>query len=314
MNITNENINSILERYITFTNELSNKYNYPSNIKHLLYLIIPAFIIRYGANHEKNILSCFEQTRITLSHTEDKHYVAYFARVLRERTLDGKQEYYTDKKVILNEYKTASFTGLIDNIVHEFNHAVNSINNEIKYDDNTVSIRTGLSYLNYNKSNLIPHAKKDPEITLEEIINTKQSADIINIINSFNSYNIENEEFKNTLYSVKHEISGDTYESKAYYLQSYITKDLMNNKTFIPTIENLRFKGFVDDIPSWFDNIIGRDGTYKKLVILLDDILELEKKYSKAIFFKNYKLNVIRNKISEVVEIVKDFDNKSIFK
>ena len=55
------------------------------------------------------------------------------------------------REIILNEYKTASFTSLIDSIVHEYNHAVNSINNEIKCDDKTISLRTGISYMVYDK-------------------------------------------------------------------------------------------------------------------------------------------------------------------
>ena len=51
-----DNINDFLSKYISFTNNLSNKYNYPDNINHVLYLIIPAFIIKSKKLFFLNIL------------------------------------------------------------------------------------------------------------------------------------------------------------------------------------------------------------------------------------------------------------------
>ena len=59
-----DNINEFLNRYIDFVDNLSNKYNYSSNIKHVLYLIIPAFVIKYGIKEERSILSCFNSIPI----------------------------------------------------------------------------------------------------------------------------------------------------------------------------------------------------------------------------------------------------------
>ena len=43
----------------------------------------------------------------------------------------------------------------------------------------------------------------------------------------------------------------------------------MNNRTFLPTLENLRINGEIYDIPKWFDDIMGKDGAYKELINLL---------------------------------------------
>ena len=88
----------------------------------------------------------------------------------------------------------------------------------------------------------------------------------------------------------------------------------MKNKTFTPTINNLRFKGFVEDIPNLFDNVIGRDGSYKELNDLLTSIYELEIKYMKSVLFKKRILNKIRIKTKEVVNLIKEYDEKCIFK
>lgn len=314
MNITNENINDFLNKYISDVDSLSTKYNYPSNIKHVLYLIVPAFIIKYGLKEERKILKCFDEVPVYISGIEDKRFTAYFNRSLHLKEENGINKYFSTKQIVINNYDNIGLVELIDNLVHEFNHAVNSIENEIRWDDKQVSLRTGLSHINFDKFDIDKVNSRSKDIVLEEIINTKQTEDIINIINSFNNYSITNQEFVNTLYSLKHDIKGSEYKSDAYYFQSYICKELMKNKTFIPTIENLRLNGNVDDIESWFDNITGVNNSYKKLVALLDEILREDANLSKVKFFKKYRINKILGKSREVLNIISIFEKNCIYK
>lgn len=309
MILTKDNINSFLNKYIVFVNKISDYYNYDNNIKHLLYLIVPGFVAKYGAANEKFILNCFEKTKIYISEAENNIITATFNRILKK---DGSS-YCTEKYIILNQYKKASFTNLFDNIIHEFNHAVNSINNEVSFDDMHIKIRTGLCYLIYDKKNM-KYLYKSDESFLEEVINTKQTEEIINIINSFGNYNIENVEFNNALHVLRNEIKGENYISSAYAFQSFICDILMKNKTFYPTISNLRFKGFIDDIPAMFDNVIGKNGSYVYLNDLLKKIYNLQIKYSKSLFFKNMILNKINIYAKELLKIINEYDNKCIYK
>ena len=303
------NINSLIDRYISFVDTISNKYHYESNIKHLLYLIVPAFVIKYDIKNETQILKCFNDIPITVTGTEDKNITASFSRIL----VKNNNGYETKKFILLNEYKTADLINMLDNIIHEYNHAINSINYEISYDDEYVKVRTGLSYILYDKKTLKP-LKKSKEVALEEIINTTQTSEIINIINSFNKEEIDNIEFNNVLYSLKNDIGKDIFESEAYGYDSLITKELIKNKTFYPTITKLRYKGLIEDIPSLFDNVIGKDGEYKRLNELLTEIHNLEYKYMDATLFKNRILNEIRNKSRMVLNLINDYDNKCIYK
>lgn len=314
MNISQDNINDFLNKYIDFVNKLSEKYSYPANIKHVLYLIIPAFVVKYGIKEERIILNCFENVPVYINETGNKSFAAYFNRKLHSKTEDGTVKYFSSKEIVINDYYGTSLVELIDNLVHEFNHAINSIINEIKWDDSTVSLRTGLSYINFYKDDITKVKSRSADITLEEIINTKQTEDVINIINTFNNYKIDNSEFVNTLYSLKHDIDNNGYQSNAYYFQSYICKELMKNKTFIPTVENLRLKGNIDDISSWFDNITGIDDSYNKLVTLLDEILKDEANLDKVKFFKKYKVNKILEKSRKVLHIINVFENNCIYK
>jgi len=308
--IDGSNVNVFLNKYISFTERVSTKYNYDVNIKHVLYLIVPAFVLKYGIDDEKKILNCFENIPIHVSGITDLNTTAYF----RRRVLYDNDKYYTVKEVVLNNYDNISLLELIDNIVHEFNHAVNSIINEVSWDNENVIIRTGISHVYYSKDDITKFIKKSKDVTLEEIINTKQTEDIINIINSFNKYKIDNNEFSNMLYALRHDIGNEEYVSNAYYLQSFICKELMKNKTFIPTIETLRFKGNVSDISSWFDSITGIEGSYNRLITLLDDILCGEQELTKVKWFKKLKLNKLISKGREVLDIVKLFDNNCIYK
>ena len=309
MDITQSNINGFLNKYISFVDNISLKFNYPNNIRHLLYLIVPAFIIKYSMSNEMLILNCFKNIKIYIGQSNNNGVLASFNRILRKSS-DG---YYTEKYIIINEYHGASLPSLIDSIVHEVNHAVNSFNNEISYDDKFIKVRTGLSHTLYDKKTL-KIISKSKEVLLEETINTEQAEDIVNIINSFNRYDIVNVEFSNMLFALKSEIKSSIYVSNSYSLESYVCDALLKNKTFIPTISNLRLKGFVDEIPRLFDDVIGRSGSYKKLNLLLDEIYNLQLKYSKSKVFKNFILNKIKKKANEVLSLIEEYDNKCIYK
>lgn len=307
--LNQENINPFIDKYINFVDELSKEMNYESNIKHLLYVIVPAFVYKYGINNSSLILDTFKKVKIYIRNSEDKYVTASFNRVL----IKEGSKYKTEKYVVINELTDSNLSTIIDNIVHEFNHAINSINNEIIETEKLVKVRCGISFLNYNKKDL-KFINKSDENTLEEILNTSQTEDVINIIKNFNNYKIDNQEFSLLVYNIYKEIGNKDFVSDAYYYQKTICKSLIDNKTFTPTINNLRFKGLVEDVPSLFDNVIGRSNSYKKLNRLLTDMHIYILKYSSAKLFKNMYLNKIRSLTKDVNNLIYEYDQKCIFK
>ena len=299
------NSNLIIEREKEFIDKISDLYNYDSNIRHLLYIIIPAFIIKYGTQYEKLILDTFKNTRIISSNRESKRVLAYFSSSPK---LVNK-EYKTSKYMVIENYDKISLVDLLDNLVHEFNHAVNSYNNEIKVTKKYLLLRTGLTYRVYKKDDL-SFIKKDESFILEEIINTKQTEDIINIIKEFK---LDKREFDTTIYAINSE-TNHTYNSNSYYLQSYICKKILVNKTFIRTLEKLRLTGDIYDINKWFDDIVGKDGSYKELISLLHKVYNLEIEYSNKKYFKKITLNKIKSTSQEILTIIEKFDNNVNFK
>ena len=308
MNISQDNINQILNKYVAFVDEISSEFNYSTNIKHLLYVIVPAFVIKYGVDNESTILKCFRKVKVYIS-PHSKNIQASFNRNLKK----NEEGYYTEKFITVNPFSDSSLSKILDNFAHEFNHVVNSINNEIIITSDLIKVRTGLTTLNYKKTDL-SYVEKSDETVLEELLNTSQTEEIINIIKSFNKYNIDNPELSNTLYSINQEIGTEIYKSDAYSYQMTVCESLLNNKTFTPTINNLRYKGLIEDIPELFDNVMGEKNKYQKLNRILSDMYLMINKYSDSKFFKNRYLNKIKGLSNEVTEIIKEYEAKCIFK
>jgi hypothetical protein len=290
----------VIEKEKPFIDQISDKYDYDDNIRHLLYIIIPAFIIKYGIKNESLILNTFRDIRIIKSDKQDRYVKAYYSsHPIYE---DGK--YSTVKFMVIQNYNKISLIDLLDNLVHEFNHAVNSYRDEIRVTKNYVYLRTGLTYRVYKKDP-ISFVRKDPSYLLEEIINTKQTEDVINIIKSFDG---ENRDISNTIYAINNE-TNHKYNSNSYYLESYACRQILENRTFINTLANLRLVGEVFNITKWFDDITGKDGSYKELISLLNKIYDLEKEYIKRKLFKSITLGKIRETSREIMRIVETFNN-----
>ena len=54
----------MIEKYIPIIDEIGLKYNYPDNIKHLLYVVLPAFVIKY--KKEQFIIDCLNNIPIII--------------------------------------------------------------------------------------------------------------------------------------------------------------------------------------------------------------------------------------------------------
>jgi len=295
-------LNELLDRSRIAVDSFSKDYDYPSNITHLLYLIVPAFIIKYGVQNERYILNCFKQIPIVIQDQGSQVYQAYYRSIPEEE--NGK--FVTIKGIVLNHYENIELMQLLDNLVHEFNHAINSIHNELLWDENQIKVRTGITYVIYDRRTLKP-LKKEESAIIEEIINTKQTELIIDIIHSFYNYELENPEIMNTLYSIHNSISRN-YQSNAYLLQSLVCRSLMQNKTFISTLENLRFRGNVEEVDVWFDQVTGISKSFQRLERLLNQTLQLQIDLEKKKGIRYFKLSKIRSLNEEAMYIVEKFN------
>ena len=308
MKLDDNILNQLFDYCSNFIDNNLSKYNYNDDIKHLLYIIIPAFIVKYGFDNKNKVFNTFDEVPFMVNKNDERVLQAYYSSlpiIINDNVL-------TKKYIVLNYYEGKPLMELLDNIVHEYNHAINSMINGIKWDDNYVYLRTGLMYITYNKNDY-SDSKKDDSYILEEIINTKQTEEIIDIINSFNKYNIENISIETTLHNINKFINVN-YNSEAYMLQSTLCKELMNNKTLISVLSNMRFLGNVDEIPYFFDNITGIDDSYNILIKLLNESVKLEEEYGKTKIFKRRKLKKLFRIYNSAKNIVDTFNSNYHFK
>lgn len=293
-------------KYVSFVDEISNNYQYDSNIKHILYLIIPAFVTKYSIYKEKLVLDAFRNIPIINSNEVNDSTQAFYTSI--PKYIDG--DIVTSKFIVLNNYKGISLVQLMDSLVHEFNHAINSYLKEILIKDNKLFLRTGLSYVCYSFPDL-NSLDKDDSYVLEEILNTYQTEEIINIIKNYNPPS--DTIFYNTIYSINNE-TDSSYNSDAYYLEKTLLKPILDNKTFISTLNNLRISGDISDIEDWFNNITGNKKSYSLLIKYLKDIITLEEKYSKQKYFKNRTITKIKDLVHNILEIIIVFNQNCNYK
>lgn len=308
MNLNNKFLNELISYSKKIVDLDLKKYDYTEKINQILYIAIPAFIIKYGFDNKNKIIKVFNEVPIIIKKQKEKVFQAFYTSI----PLRNGEEIITKKCIVIYYYDGKPYLELIDNIIHEYNHAVNSLLNEVKEDEKFIYLRTGLMYSKYSKNYKLENSK-DESYILEEIINTKQTEEIIDIINSFNKYEINDSQIKEIINNINDSIN-EKYSSEAYFLQSKLCQSLMNNHTLISVLASNRFLGNIDDIEFFFDNITGENGSYKKLINILNKSVKLEEEYGKIKFFKSRKINQIKRLYVSANQIINLFNANYHFK
>lgn len=296
-------INEFYDMYSKNIEQICRKYNYNENISHLVSFMIILFLINYDSKYEKIIISCFENIEIIINDKYEKNIEAFYYRKLYN---DGN--YYTKKYIVINNFIKENYIDLIDSIIHEFNHAINSIKNEIKTVSNYVLLRAGVCFIKYNCDNLNVAVEKSKEFVLEEVINTIQTEEIINTILEINTEYVNNLELNGIINGLQMELKKQKFKSKAYSLESVILDELIKNRTFINTVKELRIAGEVEQIEDWFDSITKINGSYNKLNQSLRDIIALEERMQRSKISKIITIKKIRREASTIRKIVGEFN------
>lgn len=307
MNYSNDFVNRLIEEEMKLSDNISITYHYPDNITHLLYLIIPAFIMKYGTHYKHLIEECFLTTPIMIDDKQDQIYQAYYF----SRPIFRNDTYQLTRGIVLKNYQNIGLMQLLDNLIHEFNHAVNSLENAFSVGEQ-ISVRTGFVYHYFHKTNLSFMKSSEGNI-LEEVINTRQTEMIVDIIKGFSQYQIKNTIILNTLYAIHHAIDSN-YQSNSYLLESIVCKRILQNRTFISTVETLRFQGQIEEIYHFFDSITGIDKSLISLSKYLEESLQLQKELIRKRFFRIFKIQRIRSITGKALDIIERFNNNTIYK
>lgn len=296
----------LINKYIPIINNLSLKYQYNNNIKHLLYLIVPALIERYGYRQERLIQEVLFSTTIIIKEDKNSKEEAYYTSIPIQKEI----EITTNKWIVLKKYQENNEIQLLDNLVHELNHAINSYQKEIQKEKDKISLRTGLTKVIYTYPELKP-IKKENTYLLEEILNTIQTEEIINII--LNHQEQENLEIANAIKAIRQEVKTN-YKSKSYYLETTLFTHILKNRTFTSTLNNLRLSGNIEDIESWFDNITGIPNSYTNLNNNLVNIMSLETELMQKKYFKKITIFKIQKLLEKSFLIIDTFNQNCHYK
>lgn len=280
--------NKYINRAKDLVDEISNYYFYDNNTRHLLYVVVPSFLSYYGLGKEKIIRDVFKKIPIIYKDLDGP--LASFNKSYQGNEFKG---------VIYISKRISSISDKLDQMIHEYNHAINSYNKPLI----NGALRTGLS--------LTKNGVKDNKYIFEEAINTYQSASILEYIKSFDLNNIESAEIANTIYTIKKE-HPDRFISKGYSFYTELLYPILSNKSFMLTLEDIRFTGELNDFLTYFESIMGPN-TYEafndELIALNKDIYN----YSKAKIFKKRKLLEVRRSINEVKHYINLFINNKIY-
>lgn len=283
-------LNSFIDNLALFVDELSEKYRYDNNIRHLLYLVIPSFVSYYGFGKVKIIKEIFENVPIFLFDAKDGVFAKY-------------EKYINDNKIsariLVSNINNNAISDTVDQLIHEYNHAINSYYNA--FIDG--KMRTGISFSSNGVS--------DNRYILEETINTYQTEKIIEYIKNFDENAIKNKEVANTIYNLKHDHYG-RFKSKAYHLYTELLKDFFKINSLMLTLEDNRFYGDIDSFISYFDLVLYK-GSFDILNTKLS-LLDINiKEYERRKIFKKKKLFKIRTLAREIINLINDFNKNSIY-
>ena len=81
MDINDNVLNELFKMTKIIVNNDLKRNNYNSDINHLLYIIIPAFIIRYNIKNQNKIINTFKEVPIVLFEKEDRVHQAYYVSI-----------------------------------------------------------------------------------------------------------------------------------------------------------------------------------------------------------------------------------------
>lgn len=247
---------------------IDKKFPFPSfldkKFKGLLILACSGMTIFYGMDYFDSIFQTLYKTEIHYYKTKLSPHIMKenISTDFRDQILNNHlknipgfvSNYYDSndeqvhRTIYLSSYRQ-SILDLLDIMVHEMNHIVNSKENETFFLGDHLTYRTGLCYQ-------VDGQKK--YFTLEEIYNTLQVEEIIHIIRQFSSCSIEDKYLTKLVEQISKQ-SKNGFQSAAYQDISSLVRPLFRNPIFHDFVKTERWNGHLDKIQEQFNYVVGDD-------------------------------------------------------
>ena len=250
-----------------------------------LYLIAAGMITNYGIQYYGDVLKVFSDVNFAYGKKDIYSKVSEDLRLQLDREFanHNSAEALTLFEVheigrlnhlpILNikylvcvlDNKANSLT-LLEYLTHELNHILMSQKNTFSFKDNAILLRNGL----FNALVVGDNHPSESGRTINEVVNTLQTEDVMKNIFDFKSYNIENKKFKNALKIVR-KINKETYRAGGYELFVNLFRPLYEEEAVKKMLNRNILEGKVSDVHKYFDDILGI-GSFDRMSKKLDNV------------------------------------------
>lgn len=294
---TDESVNKLIDYSVLVVDNICDSYNVPKEIRQTQYLVFAGMISYYGFDYIKEITEAFKKNKFIYINEPIPEFLAKRTssskKLIDSRTCAMYRPIYRDiygdlnvsGEIILSSYYRNPPAEVLENMAHEINHAVFSVNLPGRVINGQFSNRMGIYTRNYTtdvRTNYI----------LEESFNSLQAAEIMGHVLNFTNYNVKNRGVRYCLDSMRYAVNGKRMES-GYGTVISVVKPLYEEKKFNVILNSGRLSGYISNIENVFNAKVG-NGTFKTLSGLCD-----------SIYYSN--LDGSHNKVLEADRLVKSY-------
>lgn len=304
MTIVLDDINELLEYSKNAIYYITHFNNFPDEIKSINSLIFAGMISYYGFEHVNEIYNAFLKTNFSYTDKVLYDFVVQQKNVTQKMIdfvnnpdvmafldydlrMDEFGKYHINRRIYVSQYDRTP-DEFIENLIHEINHVVNSINFPIYVRNSDKIVRTGIAlyWLNsdYSESS-----------SFDEAVNVLQTAEIMEHILDFCDYHINDSEMKYVLDSIKC-AHGKSRDGFGYENIVPLVRPLYKDKTFKEVTELGRISGEIKSVREKFDN-----KTYKGAFLDISnglDVLMTDINLFEQIKCKNKVKSIVKQYIS----------------
>ncbi len=196
---------------------------------------------------------------------------------------DEKTKKIKLKRVIYIDKSLLQFPDvLVERIVHQMNHVINSRKNSICRKQGRLASRMGMA-LDYFSS------RQNESLMIEETINGLQTEDICGKIRDFGCFDLND----SSLSRIINLMSSDVEEFKDYDIIGEVVKPLYDDSNFRGVLVDKRLSGRLSGIREEFDSKAG-EGTYNVLLACCDEVAKAKDSSARKMYRNQAKTYVKR--------------------
>ena len=292
---TDEACNDLLNYSKVLVDQINKSKKCPQELKVLQYVIFAGMISYYGFEYVDTIFKAFAApnfyyTNSSLNEIMKSNNIFdpsveksikngdVEAFVLLRFGKNGLGKLYVNRDIYIIDGVDTKPDELVEKVIHEINHVVNSINNPICIKSGNEVVRSGLSVIG------IVDSLRSYNM-LEESVNVLQSAEIMEHILAFTQCDIKDSEIKRLLDKIKYAF-GSKREGLGYEAIVPAVRPLYLNPEFKKVVKRQRMVGRIVPIKANFERKVG-EGSYNEFCKTLDDLEASCNSFWKRAFLDN---------------------------